>query len=91
MTLFNAITEANVYTADQLFATLYPTFRQLELPTPSKIILVDTLGFICGLLHDLIAAFRATLDVVDAHSPDLLVMLDEVQKVLETICAEEVP
>ncbi|AIT63120.1 ribosome rescue GTPase HflX [Coxiella burnetii] len=100
-TLFNAITEANVYTADQLFATLDPTFRQLELPTLGKIILVDTVGFIRDLPHDLIAAFRATLEesrqadlllhVVDAHSPDSSVMLEEVQKVLETIGAEEVP
>ncbi|MFQ6275596.1 GTPase, partial [Coxiella burnetii] len=90
-----------VYTADQLFATLDPTFRQLELPTLGKIILVDTVGFIRDLPHDLIAAFRATLEesrqadlllhVVDAHSPDSSVMLEEVQKVLETIGAEEVP
>jgi len=63
-TLFNRLTQAGVYEADQLFATLDPTMRGLTLPDGQRIILSDTVGFIRDLPHQLIAAFRATLEEV---------------------------
>lgn len=63
-TLFNRLTEAKVYAADQLFATLDPTLRQLELPGGGKIMLSDTVGFVQDLPHELVDAFRATLEEV---------------------------
>ena len=60
-TLFNALTQADVYAADQLFATLDPTVRRLELPGAEPVALADTVGFISRLPHELVAAFRATL------------------------------
>ncbi|TLU65840.1 GTPase HflX [Thalassotalea litorea] len=60
-TLFNQITDAEVYAADQLFATLDPTLRQISLKEVGKVILADTVGFIRHLPHDLVAAFKATL------------------------------
>ena len=79
-TLFNALCATDVHAADQLFATLDPTIRQLELPYLGKSILTDTVGFIRQLPHGLIDAFRATLEevkqadlllhVVDASSPE---------------------
>ncbi len=100
-TLFNRLTQAMVYTADQLFATLDPTLRQIQLPSLGKIILADTVGFIRELPHDLVAAFRATLEetrqadlllhVIDAESPYSNDMIHEVQKVLKEIGADSVP
>jgi len=63
-TLFNRLVHARVLAADMLFATLDPTMRALSLPTGRKIILSDTVGFISDLPHDLVAAFRATLEEV---------------------------
>jgi GTP-binding protein HflX len=63
-TLFNALTGSNVYSQDQLFATLDPTMRGLELPSGQKIILSDTVGFISELPHELIESFQATLEEV---------------------------
>ncbi len=63
-TLFNALTGANVKAQDQLFATLDPTLRQLELPLGTKVIISDTVGFVSNLPTHLIAAFRATLEEV---------------------------
>ncbi|NHO31282.1 GTPase HflX [Acetobacter fallax] len=63
-TLFNALTGASVYAQDQLFATLDPTMRAIELPSGRKVILSDTVGFISDLPTELIAAFRATLEEV---------------------------
>ncbi len=63
-TLFNALTGATVYAQDQLFATLDPTMRAIELPSRRKVILSDTVGFISDLPTELIAAFRATLEEV---------------------------
>src|SRR5690606_3039044 len=60
-TLFNRLTNAGVYAADQLFATLDPTLRQLKLKGVGDIILADTVGFIRHLPHDLVAAFKSTL------------------------------
>ena len=61
-TLFNRLTEANVHAADQLFATLDPTLRQIALPLAGKAVLSDTVGFIRALPHGLIEAFKATLE-----------------------------
>lgn len=60
-TLFNKITDSKVFAADQLFATLDPTLRRVNLPDQQSIVLVDTVGFVRDLPHDLVAAFRATL------------------------------
>lgn len=72
-TLFNALTEAGVYVRDQLFATLDPTVRKLELPGGQPLVLADTVGFIRDLPHELVAAFRATLQ--EAREADLIVHL----------------
>jgi GTPase len=100
-TLFNRLTEANVYVANQLFATLDPTLRQINLPPLGKIILADTVGFIRDLPHDLIAAFRATLEetrqadlllhVIDASHPNYEQNRMDVEKVLREIGADQVP
>lgn len=63
-TLFNRVTRAEVYAQDQLFATLDPTMRALELPSGRKVILSDTVGFVSDLPHELVAAFHATLEEV---------------------------
>jgi len=63
-TLFNTLTSAGVFAADQLFATLDPTMRNLQLPSGRKAILSDTVGFVSDLPHELVAAFRATLEEV---------------------------
>ncbi|MGL4185944.1 MAG: ribosome rescue GTPase HflX, partial [Thiotrichaceae bacterium] len=66
-TLFNALTQADVYAADQLFATLDPTLRRVVLPNQREIILADTVGFVRNLPHDLVVAFRSTLqETIDA-------------------------
>ncbi len=99
-TLFNALTGAEVYVADQLFATLDPTLRRLVLPGGS-LVLSDTVGFIRHLPHDLVAAFRATLEeavlsvlllvVVDSADPQRDERAGDVARVLEEIGAEQVP
>ncbi|MBT5567125.1 MAG: GTPase HflX [Rhodospirillaceae bacterium] len=63
-TLFNYLTESSVHAQDQLFATLDPTMRALELPSRRRVILSDTVGFVSDLPHELVAAFRATLEEV---------------------------
>jgi GTP-binding protein HflX len=100
-TLFNRITEAGVYAADQLFATLDPTLRKLELDDVGPTILADTVGFIRHLPHDLVAAFKATLQetqeadillyVVDASDDRFRENIEAVNIVLEEIKADEVP
>ncbi|MDA0150518.1 ribosome rescue GTPase HflX [Vibrio sp. LaRot3] len=100
-TLFNRITEAGVYAADQLFATLDPTLRKIELDDVGPAILADTVGFIRHLPHDLVAAFKATLQetqeadillhVVDASDERFRENMQAVQDVLEEIDAHEVP
>ncbi len=100
-TLFNTLTRAGVYTADQLFATLDPTLRRLDLPSAEPAVLADTVGFIGRLPHELVAAFRATLretcearlllHVIDANHPDRSAVIDQVDAVLEEIGAESVP
>jgi GTP-binding protein HflX len=100
-TLFNALTHADAYAADQLFATLDTTTRRLFLPEVGRITLSDTVGFIRGLPHTLVAAFRATLEetvhadlllhVVDGASPTRDLQIEEVNKVLAEIGAAGVP
>ncbi len=100
-TLFNALTGARVECADRLFATLDPTLRRLELPGGPDAILADTVGFIRHLPHELVAAFRATLEevrrarlvlhVIDAASPERAARERQVEAVLEEIEAAAVP
>lgn len=96
-TLFNALTRAGVYVADQLFATLDTTSRKLYLPGAGEVILSDTVGFISKLPHSLVASFRATLEattqadlllhVVDSASSNRELQMLEVNKVLAEIGA----
>ena len=100
-TLFNNLTNAKVYAADQLFATLDPTLRKVKLPAGFPVVLADTVGFIRQLPHDLVAAFRSTLKetqdadlllhVVDASSDERNDNMDQVNQVLEAIEAEDRP
>jgi len=100
-TLFNRLTRAEVYAADQLFATLDPTLRRIELPEVGAVILADTVGFIRHLPHDLVAAFKATLQetreadlqlhVIDCADERMADNMHQVQLVLEEIEAAEVP
>ncbi len=96
-TLFNALTRAGVYEADQLFATLDTTTRRVHVPGEREVVLSDTVGFIRDLPHSLVAAFRATLEetvradlllhVVDAASPARAQQAQDVEKVLAEIGA----
>lgn len=100
-TLFNRITESQVYAADQLFATLDPTLRRLEVPDLGSIVLADTVGFIRHLPHKLVDAFKATLQetanadlllhVVDSASEDRQANIEQVQTVLTEIGADKIP
>jgi len=100
-TLFNAITGADVLVANQLFATLDPTLRTLELPGLGKVVLADTVGFVRQLPHTLVDAFRATLEetaqaslllhVIDASDPDYEPHIHQVNSVLTEIGAAEIP
>ncbi len=110
-TLFNALTRAGAYAADQLFATLDTTTRKIYLPrlaesaggepAGGEVVLSDTVGFITRLPHDLVAAFRATLEataeadlllhVIDSASPGRERQIEAVDKVLHEIGADAVP
>ena len=100
-TLFNRVTDAGVYAADQLFATLDPTLRKIDVADVGASILADTVGFIRHLPHDLVAAFKATLKetqdanlllhVVDASDERFRDNIDAVNTVLEEIDAADVP
>jgi GTPase len=100
-TLINALTQSDVYVADQLFATLDPTTRKVELPNGREVLLSDTVGFIQKLPTTLIAAFRATLEeileadlilhVVDTSHPSVLAQIETVEDTLAQIEAEQVP
>ena len=100
-TLFNQLTDAQTYVADQLFATLDPTLRRLDLPGYGSVVLADTVGFIQDLPHDLIEAFYATLEetrdadliihVVDVHHDATDQHIGQVKLVLEKIQAIHVP
>ncbi len=99
-TLFNALTGASAYTADQLFATLDPKVRRIVLPGSSAM-LADTVGFVRHLPHELVAAFRSTLSeareadlllhVIDAADPLREERIDQVDEVLQAIGAGELP
>jgi GTP-binding protein HflX len=100
-TLMNALTDSDVVVANQLFATLDPTVRRLQLPSGRAATLSDTVGFVGKLPHDLVEAFRSTLEevarstlilhVADASSPDLLAQIEAVRTVLGEIGAGAVP
>lgn len=100
-TLFNWLTGSTVYVANQLFATLDPTLRRIEVAELGSVILTDTVGFIRHLPHDLVVAFNATLEevsqadlllhVVDVHDIDRDKHSEQVSQVLEQIGASEVP
>jgi len=100
-TLFNALTKAGTYAADQLFATLDTTSRKVHLESGDSIVVSDTVGFIRELPHQLVEAFRATLDetihadlilhVIDACSPVAREQKAEVEAVLREIGADDIP
>lgn len=100
-TLFNVLTESDVYAADQLFATLDPTLRKIQMTNFGSVILADTVGFIRHLPHKLVQAFQATLEesagadlllhVIDSHDPERQENIDQVARVLEEIDAHELP
>ena len=100
-TLFNRLTRAGVYTANQLFATLDTTTRRVHMTNGARVVLSDTVGFIRQLPHTLVAAFRATLEetihadlllhVVDASSDDRASQIEAVNLVLAEIGAEAIP
>ncbi|MGI9232300.1 MAG: ribosome rescue GTPase HflX [Woeseiaceae bacterium] len=100
-TLFNALTNADVYVEDQLFATLDPTVRRLDLPEGEHVVLADTVGFIRDLPHELIAAFRSTLQearkadlilhLIDASDPNRWQRVRQVNSVLKELDADQVP
>ena len=100
-TLFNAITQAEVFAKDLLFATLDPTTRKIEVPGAGNVVMTDTVGFVSALPHALVEAFKATLEevvhsdlllhVVDGSDPLREDRIEQVQAVLDGIGAAEVP
>jgi GTP-binding protein HflX len=100
-TLFNRLTEAGIYVANQLFATLDPTLRRIDLAGKTSLILADTVGFVQNLPHQLVDAFRSTLEetiqaqvllhVVDASDPLRLTRIEQVNEVLKEIGADDLP
>ncbi|GAB6034199.1 ribosome rescue GTPase HflX [Galenea microaerophila] len=100
-TLFNQLTAADVYAEDRLFATLDATLRKVRLPGAGEIVLADTVGFIRHIPHDLVAAFRSTLEetseadllihLVDASDPLRDEKIADVQSVIEEVGAQAVP
>ncbi len=100
-TLFNTLTDSEIYAADQLFATLDSTLRKVKLPDFGTAILADTVGFIRDLPHQLVDAFRATLEetteaslllhVIDSHSDQRFILQEEVDNVLKEIGASDIP
>ena len=100
-TLFNALTDADVYVQDQLFATLDPTLRKLKIDNSCEIILADTVGFIRHLPHDLVDSFRSTLQeteeahllfhIIDASDDMRMDNIEAVEAVLKEIGAMKVP
>jgi GTP-binding protein HflX len=100
-TLFNSLTAASAYVADQLFATLDPTVRRLRLAPGLEVALADTVGFVRDLPHELVAAFRSTLQeareadlllhVIDAADPERAERVMQVNEVLGSIGAQSLP
>ncbi|MFL6650621.1 MAG: HflX GTPase family protein, partial [Sulfurifustaceae bacterium] len=97
----NRLTGAGVYAANQLFATLDPTMRRVELPGNTPVILADTVGFISALPHSLVEAFKSTLEevaqadlllhVIDSANPESRDQIEQVNEVLQEIGADSVP
>lgn len=100
-TLFNALTGADVYVQEQLFATLDPTVRRLDLPEGEHVVLADTVGFVRDLPHELVAAFKSTLQeareadlilhLIDASDPNRWQRVRQVNSVLKQLDADQVP
>ncbi len=100
-TLFNALTDADVYVQDQLFATLDPTVRRLDLLEGEHVVLADTVGFVRDLPHELVAAFKSTLQeareadlilhLIDASDPNRWQRVRQVNSVLKQLDADQVP
>jgi len=100
-TLFNQMTKANVYAEDRLFATLDSTLRKVHLPGAGKVIFADTVGFIRHIPHDLVAAFKSTLEetseadllihLVDAADMHRKEKISDVLEVIKEVGAEDVP
>jgi GTP-binding protein HflX len=100
-TLFNSLTGADIYAADQLFATLDPTLRNVVLANNRSIVLADTVGFIRHLPHELVAAFKSTLQeaseadllvhVIDVQTEDREEIMAQVNQVLADIKADKIP
>jgi GTP-binding protein HflX len=100
-TLFNCLTDAGVLVADQLFATLDPTLRRIRLPDGSHAVIADTVGFVRDLPHELVAAFRSTLEetrqsrlllhVVDCADPTHAERIEDVLTVLRSLGADHLP
>lgn len=99
--LFNRLTDSDVYAKDQLFATLDPTMRRLELGNTGTVVLADTVGFVSNLPHSLVEAFSATLEeaasstmlmhVIDASDPEREHNIQQVEEVLQEIGASDLP
>jgi len=100
-TLFNALTDAGVYVRDKLFATLDPTVRRIELPDGDAAVVADTVGFVRDLPHELVAAFRSTLQeareadlilhLIDASDTERWQRVRQVNAVLKELGAEKIP
>lgn len=100
-TLLNRLSDSDIYVADQLFATLDPTTRQVELPNHEPMLMTDTVGFIQKLPHHLVESFKATLEevieadlllhVVDASHPQVELQIEAVLKVLDELGAIDKP
>ena len=100
-TLFNVLTGENIYVANQLFATLDPTMRKMDLPGSSNAILADTVGFIRDLPHQLVEAFKSTLEetqqadlllhVIDISDPQWRETVSAVQQVLDELKVNDIP
>ena len=100
-TLFNAVTNADVFAENLLFATLDPTTRKINVPGAGDVVMTDTVGFVSALPHALVQAFKATLEevvhsdlllhIVDGADPQRQERVDQVQAVLAEIGAEQVP
>ncbi|MBA4732544.1 MAG: GTPase HflX, partial [Candidatus Thioglobus sp.] len=100
-TLFNLLTKAQVYADDKLFATLDSTIRRVMLPASGEAVIADTVGFIQDLPHELIEAFKSTLEetrqadvllhVVDASDPNSRDKIEQVEEIIDQIDAAEIP
>lgn len=98
-TLFNRLTESNVIAENKLFATLDPTTRQIRLPNQQKLLLIDTVGFINKLPHDLVEAFQSTLEesrdadillhIIDGSNPQMSSQIEVVHSVLKELDVDQ--